>query len=1015
MPRSALLRPLATPLPFLAIALTATAAAVVAAAALVATAAAQAPVSAADFGALGFRGIGPASMSGRITDLAVVERDPTTFYAASATGGLWKTSDDGITWAPVFQRERTHSIGAVAVAQSRPDVVWVGTGEGTNRQSSSWGDGVYKSTDGGRSWRNMGLGDTRQIARIAVHPTNPDIVFVAALGHLWGPNTERGLYMTTDGGATWSRPLAVDENTGVADVAIDPLTPDVMYAASYQRRRTPFGFVGGGPGAALWKSVDGGRSWRRLSDGLPSGELGRIGISIHRANPAIVYVSVEQGLRYTSSISYGQRQAGVYRSDDRGEHWRRMGDWNPRPAYSSRITVDPNDVSRIYMVQYSVSDDSGKTFKEPRQSLHGDDRLVWVDPRDSRHLIKADDGGVGISHDRGVKWLYVSTLPVSQFYHVTADNARPYNVYGGLQDNGSWKGPSATYSTNGMVNDDWTRVGGGDGFNNVVDTSDNRTLYSSSQYLGLTRVDLRTHEVTSIRPTGPEGEGPKLGNWGAPPPRVGRKIAPANWNSPIIISPHDPRTIYAGMKELWKSVDRGQSWTSLGDRTTGTDRRTLPIMGQLPVESSLSLDDGVSYWPTISALSESPRRRGVLWVGTDDGNVQRSLDGGRTWTNLAARLPGVPTGTWVRHVEASRHDARRVYLALDGHQADDYRNYLFTSDDDGDSWRSIAGDLPAERGLHVIREDLTNPDVLYLGTEMGLYVTHDRGAHWAALLANMPRVPVNDLVLHPRERDLVLATHGRGIWILDDVTPLSQLTPAVRGRAAHLFPVREAEMKRLQNEKPHTGDLYFRGENPPAGAVISYWLRGVTDTARVRLTVEDAAGRVVARLRPTGNAGINRVTWSLRHPDLPGPPLPGDDDAAPAAPRGHWVLPGRYMIRLDADGVRQQQPVQVVDDRRLTLAAAARLGWDTQLRQVAALYAGADSLATRLRAAAEQAKGTARADGASERALTAGELRARIGSLYGNALRVTAPLTADQRAQQRYFTAKLDSLARQSP
>ncbi|MBI2795365.1 MAG: glycosyl hydrolase [Gemmatimonadetes bacterium] len=993
-------------------------AAILAAALLVHAAAparAQGPVGAADLGTLGFRNIGPAAMSGRITDLAVVERDPTTIYAASATGGLWKSADNGITWAPVFQRERTHSIGAVAVAQSRPEDVWVGTGEGTNRQSSSWGDGVYKSTDGGRTWRNMGLGETRQVARIVVHPTNPDIVFVAALGHLWGPNAERGLYMTTDGGATWTRPLAVDENTGVADVAIDPAMPEVMYAASYQRRRAPFGFVGGGPGAALWKSVDGGRSWRKLSAGLPTGDLGRIGISIYRRDPGIVYVSVEQGLRYTSSISYGKRLAGVYRSDDRGEHWRHMGDWNPRPAYSSRITVDPNDVSRIYLVQYSVSDDSGRSFREPRQSLHGDDRLVWVDPRDSRHLVKADDGGVGISYDRGAKWLYASTLPVSQYYHVTADNARPYRVYGGLQDNGSWQGPSATYSSNGIVNDDWVRVGGGDGFNNVVDTSDNRTVYSSSQYLGLLRVDLVSREATNIRPTVPEGEGPKLGNWGAPPPRVGRAIPPANWNSPVIISPHDPRTIYAGMKALWKSSDRGASWTSLGDRTTGTDRRTLPIMGQLPVETTLSLDDGVSYWPTISALSESPRRKGVLWVGTDDGNLQRSLDGGRTWTGHAGAVPGVPKGTWVRHVETSRHDARRVYAAFDGHQADDYRNFLFASDDDGASWRSIAGDLPPERGIHVIREDLANPDLLYLGTEMGLYVSHDRGAHWVAFMANMPRVPVNDLVLHPRERDLVLATHGRGIWILDDATPLSQLTPAVRTSAAHLFLVRESEMKRLQNEKPHTGDLYFRGENPPPGALVSYWLREATDTARLRLTVLDAAGTPVTRLRPAGGAGLNRVTWNLRYPDLPGPEVGGDDDAAPAAPRGHWVLPGRYTIRLEAGGVVQQQAVHVIDDRRLTVAPAARLAWHTAMRQVTALYVRADSLASRLRAAADVAKGSAGAHAAAERALTAAELRARIGSLYGNAGRVTAPLTADQRAQQRYFTATLDSLARPSP
>ena len=965
------------------------------------------PVTAGDLAALRLRTIGPAAMSGRITDLAVVERDPYTFYAASATGGLWKTTDNGVSWAAVFQHERVHSIGAVALSQSSPDVVWVGTGEATNRQSSSWGDGVYKSTDGGRTWTNMGLGDTHHIARIVVHPTNPDIVYVAAPGHLWGPNAERGLYGTTDGGRSWTKLLAIDEHTGVTDVAIDPSNPSILYAAAYQRRRQPFGFVGGGPGNALYKSVDAGRTWRKLTQGLPDGELGRIGISVYRKDPNIVYVSVEQGLRYTSSISYGKRLAGVYRSDDKGEHWRNMGDWNPRPAYSSRITVDPNDVSRVYMVQYSVSDDSGKTFKEPPQSLHGDDRFVWVDPADSRHLIKADDGGVGLSYDRGHRWLYVSVLPVSQPYHVTADNARPYNVYAGFQDNGSWQGPSATYSAWGIVNDDWRRVGGGDGFNNVVDTSDNRTLYSASQYLGLTRVDLKTRESVNIRPTGPEGEGPKLGNWGSPEPRVGKKTPPANWNSPIIISPHDRKTIYAGMKVLWKSVDQGATWTSLGDRTTGTDRRSLAIMGQLPREQTLSLDDGVSFWPTISALAESPRRKGVLWVGTDDGNLQRSLDGGATWTELSSNVPGVPKGTWVASVAASRHAPRTVYVAYDGHQADDYTNYLFASSDDGETWRSITGDLPADRAIHVIVEDLKNPSLLYLGTEFGLYVSHDAGAHWVAFRSNMPMVPVNDVAFQSRENDLVLATHGRGIWILDDLTPLQQLTPAVRASATHVFPIRGAEMKRIASDRAHVGDLYFRGDNPPTAAIITYWLRDAAEATAVTLTVLDSAGTLVTTMRPGGARGLNRVTWDLRYPDLPGPAVAGDDDDVPRAPRGQWVLPGRYTVRLEASGVRAEQVVRVRDDARLDVAPSVRLAWHTALRELADAYTKANEIATRLRAAAdrtEKEQGSAAAEATRERALKAGELRARIGSLYGSVSRTTTPLTADQRAQLRYLS-----------
>ena len=968
---------------------------------------AQRAVTAADLSALTFRAIGPAAMSGRITDLAVVERDPATIYAASATGGLWKSTDAGITWAAVFDREPVHSIGAVAVAQARPSDVWVGTGEATNRQSSGWGDGVYKSTDGGRSWTNLGLGDARHIARIAIHPSNPDVVYVAAMGHLWGPNAERGLYKTTNGGRSWTRVLAVDNETGVADVAIDPSNPETLYAASYQRRRQAYGFVGGGPGSALWKSVDGGASWKKLTDGLPSGTLGRIGISIYRKNPATVYVSVEQGLRYTSSISYEKRLAGVYRSADRGESFRRMGDWNPRPAYSSKITVDPNDESRIYMVQYSVSDDSGKTFREPRQTLHGDDRLVWVDPADSRHLVKADDGGVGISWDRGVKWLYVSTLPVSQWYHVRVDNGRPYRVYGGLQDNGSWEGPSATYSTNGIVNDDWWRIGGGDGFLSIPDTTDGHTVYVESQYLGLERFDRRTRESANIRPVGPEGEGPKLGNWGAPEPRVGRKIRPANWNAPYLISPFDPRTLYAGMKELFKSTDRGQTWTSLGDRTTGTNRRSLAIMGQLPADTTLSLDDGVSYWPTISALAESPKRKGVLWVGTDDGNLQRSTDGGKTFATLSDKLPGLPKGTWIAAVTPSRHVGTRVYVAADGHQQDDDTNYLWVSEDDGATFAPLTGDLPPGRVIHAIVEGLATPDVLFLGTEFGLYLSVDRGQHWVAMRNNMPNVPVNDIAIQPRERDLVLATHGRGVWILDDIAAIRDLSPSVRGKAAHLFPPREAEMKRLANERPHTGDLYFRGENPVNGAPITYWLSNAVEPSQVTLAVHDAAGALVTTLKPTGTTGLNRVNWNLRYPDLPGPAASGEDDEGPSAPRGHWVRPGTYTVRLIVQGAMQEQKLVVVDDRRLSVTAAVRSDWHRTMRALTALYLGADSLEGRARIASRAAAGDA---ALAERTATVADLRARVGSLYRNVQRVTDAPTTAQRAQQRYFTTVSDSL-----
>ena len=953
------------------------------------------------FAALRFRSIGPANMSGRFTEVAVNESNPYEFYVAAATGGLWKTTDNGVTWRVVFENQETNSIGTVTVDQRNPKTIWVGTGEATNRQSSGWGDGIYKSTDGGETWVNVGLRSTARIARIVVDPSNSEVVYVASPGHLWGPNSERGLFKTTDGGRTWQSILPHDDNTGAVDVAIDPTDSRIVYAALYQHRRTPFGFVGGGPGSGLFKSVDAGATWTRLSTGLPKGTVGRISISIYAKDPRIVYVSVEQGLRYTSSISYDKRLGGVYRSEDKGETWRFMSDWNPRPAYSSQLRVDPSDQSRLYAMQWSVSDDSGKTWRSPRQSLHGDDRMVWIDPRDSRHLIKADDGGIGISYDRGVKWLYVSSLPMSQPYHVSVSTTSPYLVCIGLQDNGSWCGPSSTYTTSGPLNEDWVRVGGGDGFNNVIDTSDNRTVYSSSQYLGLSRVDLRTLQSVSIRPVGKEGEGPKLGNWGAPEPRVGRKIMPAGWNSPVVVSPHDHKTIYAGMREVWKSVDRGNSWTSLGDLTTGVDRRGLAIMGQMPTDTTLSLDDGVSYFPSTTAISESPARAGVLYAGTDDGNLQVSRNGGRAWTNVRPNVPGVPAGTWVAHVEASKTAAGTLYAAFDGHQNDDFTNYLFRSTDFGATWTSISADLPPGRVIHVVREDPRTPRVLYLGTELGLYVTTDGGGSWREL-RGLPRLPINDIVVQGRENDLVVATHARGVYILDNLNAIQEHSATVAEAPAHLFTIEPAEMRRLNATKAHAGDMIFRGENPPNGAIIDYALSEAAAVDSVTLTIHDARGAYVASVGTTRTAGVHRAVWNLRLPALPATSSPGDDDddAPRGRPQGRYVAPGRYVARLSAGGVTREQPFIVQEDARMTLTALQRVQWHSATDSIASMYRQTAVHAT------EAAKG---AD--AELTKTLRELQDRLGALYGNVLRGNGPPTADQRKQMAYFPTVLRDLS----
>jgi photosystem II stability/assembly factor-like uncharacterized protein len=841
------------------------------------------------------------------------------------------------------------------------------------------------------------------------------------MGHLWGPNQERGLYKSMDGGETWERILFVDEDTGVVDVALDPWEPETVYAASYQRRRRPYGFHGGGPGSGLWKSVDGGVSWTRLTNagldnGLPTGDIGRIGISIYRADPRIVYVSVEQGLRYNASTAYGERLAGIYRSEDRGESWEFMSDWNPRPMYASQILVDPSDDQRIYMQNsFSWSDDAGRTFTSPRQTLHGDDRFLWVNPDDSRHVMKADDGGLGISYDRARSWLYITHLPVSQFYRVSFDYQHPYWVYGGLQDNGSWAGPSATYRSEGILNHDWVKWGGGDGFMNLVDTTDNRTLYVESQYLGLDRVDLRNGQRQSIRPGDPTGAIGARRNWTtwpnleAPEQRLGNAMAPANWDGPFLLSPHDPNTIYAGTSILWRSRDQGRSWEDLGNMTTGVDRRTLRIMGELPTAETLSLDDGIPYYPTLTAIAESPLEEGVLYAGTDDGNVRVSRDAGATWAEVSDAVPGLPTDAWINGLEASRVAAGRVYLAANNYRNDDYANYLYVSEDYGESWTDLTGDLPVERAVRTVREDPRNPEALYLGTEFGAFFSVDRGGHWSQLALGMPTAAFNDLVVHPRDNDLIFGTHGRGIWILDNVNALQELTPEVLASPGHLFSMEPAEQIRYRSEKGHAGDMIFRGENPPRGAVIDYWLG--PEAREVSLTVHDRTGERVAHVRTRDEAGVNRVTWNLRHSE--------PDQEPRESPRGPLVVPGTYVIRLQVDGEVFENPLEVREDPRLEVDPQTRRAWTEELLTLGALAReaaqgaeGVDELVERTSEdpSFPESLGT----WASDLQRQWQELRSRTRGLTREVEGWVGPLTQDQRSQKEYYLEMVDTLTRET-
>ncbi|MEW5900515.1 MAG: hypothetical protein AB1715_03530, partial [Acidobacteriota bacterium] len=845
---------------------------------------------------LKWRSIGPANMGGRVDDIAVVESSPDTIYLATASGGLWKTTNNGVTWKPVFDEQTTSSIGAVAVAPSSPDIVWVGTGEANNRQSSSWGDGVFKSEDGGRTWKNMGLRETHHIGRLVIHPTNPDIVYVAALGRLWGPNKERGLFRTTDGGKTWVNTKFVDENTGFVDVAMDRENPGTLYAAAYQRQRTAYGFSGGGPGSGLYKTTDGGDNWVRLTNGLPEGKIGRIGIDIYRRNPAIIYALIEH------------KEGGVFRSQDKGETWKKMSATNPRPMYYSQIRIDPNNDQRIWVLGAPMyfSDDGGKTFRsDVVREIHGDHHAMWIDSADSNHIILGSDGGTHLSYDRGQTWDFVNTLPLGQFYEVGFDMRKPYYVYGGLQDNGSWGGPSATWNVLGITNDEWVRIGGGDGFYTQVDPTDFNTIYAESQDGYLFRFDLKSGESKSIRPE----------------PGDEKETYRFNWNSPILISPHNPKKIFYGGNKLFISLDRGDSWEETADLTTKTDRDKLPIMGVVPDATTLSRNDGVSHYGTITTIAESPLREGIIYAGTDDGLVQVSRDDGKSWKNVTPAPPALPKNTYVSRLEASHFVEGRAYAAFDGHRGDDFKPYVFATEDFGGSWKNISAGLPDLATVSVVREDPSNPDLLFIGSERGAFFSLDRGANWTRIKSNLPLVPVDDMAIHPRDGDLILGTHGRSIWILDDITPLRQLRPDTLAAKNFLFEIRPALIFNPHYHKGDTGHKFFVAANPPRGALISYYLKEeVKEEAKI--TIADSEGKKITEIKGAKAPGLHRVVWNLRH----APPAGGDGEPAARFTffQAPFVLPGDFRVTLTAADQETTKQVRVEGDPRVEATFEAR-------------------------------------------------------------------------------------------
>ncbi len=907
------------------------------------------PMSTPTFNGLRLRSIGPAFTSGRISGFAVDPANPTRYYVAVASGGVWKTTNAGTTWTPIFDNEASYSIGAIAIDPKNFLTVWVGTGENNSQRSVAWGSGLYKSDDGGRSWRNVGLKTSEHIGRIAIDPKDSNIVYVASQGPLWGPGGERGLFKTTDGGKTWKSILNISENTGVTDVVIDPNDPNTLYCASYQRRRHRWTLINGGPESAIYKSTDAGATWNKLRAGLPTVELGRVGLAISPVDSNVIYATVEAA----------DRRGGIFRSSDRGGSWERRNEFDSTAMYYSRIVVDPKEVDRIYIMNVfaMVSDDGGRTIRRlGERNKHVDNHDIWINPENTDHYLIGSDGGIYESFDRGATWDFKQNLPVTQFYDITTDNARPfYNVYGGTQDNFSFGGPSRTRSASGITNADWFVTNGGDGFRSQVDPEDPNTIYAELQNGGLVRFDKRTGERIGIQPQPARGEDPY--RW--------------NWDSPFIISPHSRFRLYFAADKLFRSDDRGDTWTLIsGQLSRDLDRDKLPVMGKVWGIDAVAKNASTAYFGNASAVAESQKKEGLIYVGTDDGLVQVTEDGGKNWRKID-KFPGVADMAYVTRIITSNHDANTAYVSFDNHQNADFKPYLLKTTDAGRTWVSLIGNLPKLGPVLAIAEDHVNPNLLFAGTEFGLFFSVDSGQKWIQLKGGMPTISVHDLNIQKRENDLVVGTFGRGIYILDNYAPLRLIKPEALRQEAIVFPVKDALMY-IQSQplggrgKSFQGERYYTADNPPFGATITWYLKDALKTKKEKrqesereadrkgapvgwptradlraeeeeeapaivVTITDGSDNVVRRLTGPVTAGVQRLSWDLRYPaaNLSAPPPPDADfDFEP--PSGPLVMPGTYKATVSkrVDGVVTQigppQEFQVTVEGQESMSSADR-------------------------------------------------------------------------------------------
>ena len=846
-----------------------------------------------------WRAIGPANMGGRVTDIDGVPGDPSTFYVSGADGGIFKTTNGGVSFNPIFENQRAYSIGALTIAPSDKNILWVGTGEGDPRNSVGYGWGVYKSIDGGMSWKHLGLKNTERIKRIVVDPKDPNVACVCALGKEWGPNKERGVFKTIDGGKTWEKILYIDENTGCADIAMETNNPRIMYAGMWTFRRKPWRFDDGGKNTALYRTMDGGQTWKKIMNGLPNKDMARPGVHIAQSEPNIIYLMTEF-----------EGGGTAFKSEDRGENWKMVNDdpnINFRPFYYSDVRVDPNQPNVLFSIsgRLSRSKDSGNTWEQIAKTVHGDHQALWIDPTNSKYILNGSDGGFQRSFDGGDSWEIINNIELSQFYQMEIDNKKPYNIYGGLQDNGTWVGPSNSLYEAGILKRHWKGLAYGDGYFAVPIPGEEHFVYTNLQGGVPFLVDSRYGNVQTIHPY------PKI--VGSAGDAIEKHKYRFNWDSPIIISPHNPETVYFGGNVVFKSNNRGKSWEVISPDLTTNDKSKQRSSGGTIYQDNTAAE----FHCTILYLAESPIQKGVIWAGTDDGNIQVTLDGGKSWSNLKSRIKGLPEYSWISKIHASEHNAGTAIIVVDQHRMNDFRPYIFMTDDFGKTWKKITSNLPTNDYVKVVRQDPHNPNLLFAGMEHGIFASWNLGKSWEKINNNLPNVSVRDLRIQARDRDLVVATHGRGVFILDDIHPIEELKNSI-GKPIHLFPIREATLWNMYWRIENLGDRTYAAKNPEYGTYINFSLHKDAKSP-VNIDILDKNGSLVTSLEmKEAKKGINRVVWDLGY-DAAVTLENKIEEGFSSSEIRPKVVPGEYTARVNYEGLKLEEKITVVGDNRIKM------------------------------------------------------------------------------------------------